>query len=179
MLQGAEKSPVSLRWKHALAAWWAITWPCWLIATLSLFALQDFTQLSSMQDPANIALALNGLIFVGQGGLLFRLTGKNFRTFWIGVLRNRDLPGRKLLIGEQVRVWWQFLFPQLLCIAALQLLSFASLTAARAEAVNLIVFGLRFFLIGPLSIYWALSTDYHDFRLQAFAHQFNQERTIG
>jgi hypothetical protein len=161
---------ISLRWNHALAAWWAITWPCWVVATFFLFGLQDFGQLSFMQDPANVALALNGLVFVGQGGLLFRLTRKNFRAFWIGVLRNRDLPGRDLSVGERVRVWLQFLFPQLVCIAALQLLSLASLTATRAAAVNLIVFCLRFFVIGPLSIYWAVSADYRGFRLQGFAH---------
>jgi hypothetical protein len=166
----AESEPIRLRWSQRVAAIWAITWPCWLVTTLSLFALQNVSQIAFLQDPSRLVLTSNTLILLGQGLLAFRLVQKDFRSFWIGIVRDRAAPKRRMSVTEQIRVWLQLLFPQLAFIAALQLLSFVRLSSQAAQSVQWLVVWFRFLVVGPLSIHWAMMGTYPGFQLQAFRH---------
>src|SRR5215472_3286586 len=162
--------PIRLRWSQRVAATWAITWPCWLVATLSLFVLQNVSKMAFLEDPSKLVLTSNTLILLGQGLLAFRLVQKDFRSFWVGIVRDRAAPERRMSVTEQIRVWLQLLFPQLAFIAALQLLSFVRLSSQAAQSVQWLVVWFRFLVVGPTSIDWAIMGTYPGFQLQAFRH---------
>src|SRR2546425_5389857 len=97
--------PINLTWKQEVAASWSILWPCWLLSAL-LAAV--FFRLTGRSNP--IPWLTGTLItFLGQGILLFRLARKNYRSFWIGVLREGEPINRKLTLRDGVRIWRQLL----------------------------------------------------------------------
>jgi hypothetical protein len=161
--------PIKLRWGQAIAAFFSIYWPVWIVGFVFLGFL-DLTTIEDMARNGSLFLLAGLINVIVQGVLTFRLTRKNYRTFWIGVVHENEPPRRQLTFVEQFRVAWQILMAQIVFVAATDVL-FAFFGQGSAEAVRFrtsLQAYLTIFVVGPLSIRWALAVSYRGFRLQAY-----------
>src|SRR5437870_684062 len=104
-----QSKPINLEWSQRLAAFWSVWWPCW-VAFVLLAAIFFRVTGRSISGPLQFVDSL--ILFGGQGVLSFRLVRKNYRTFWIGVLRQGEPLKRSLGIPENIRIWLQLIWPQ-------------------------------------------------------------------
>jgi hypothetical protein len=158
-----------LHWNRLLAASWSISWPCW-IASIAFVAVAQETKsgYAFLLNPLNRFLVSQAIMLVGPGLLLFRLVRKRYRSFRIRVLHDGAESDSRLTFSEQLQLWFQWIFPQLMFVLAMQLVSSVSLSAGATEVLNELAIGIRFLIVGPLSIRRVVMAKYSGFRLQAY-----------
>jgi hypothetical protein len=159
--------PIDLKWSQQLAAFWSILWPCWLLGVL-LAAIFVRTTDGSMTGIQGLLAVIH---LLGQGILSFRLVRKDYRTFWIGVLREGEPLKRHLAFPENIRVWLQLIWPQLAFLVALSLFSLwtpGRVSPETVRSLNSLSQWVYILAIGPAAIRWAMYTNYPGFRLQAY-----------
>jgi hypothetical protein len=165
--------PINLTWSQELAASWSIFWPSWL-ASVSLvpLILNGKTLEHLLQNNAGLLVLFAQLtLLLGQGILTFRLTRKNFRSFWIGVLHEGKSLERHLALQEQVRVWLQIIWPQIVFLVGISGLLFwigNRVPAETARSLNSLGQLFRILVVGPCGIRWAMVASFRGFRLQAY-----------
>ena len=160
--------PINLTWRQELAAWWSIFWPCWI---LSILPAAIFFRVTGRSMPSVLLSTTKILFYVGQPILLFRLVRKNYRSFWIGILREGEPANQKLTLRDSIRIWRQLLVLQVafyvgLLLLAVWLTSIGQPETSRRLNVFETLFGI--FIVGPAAIRWAMLGNYKGFRLQAY-----------
>jgi hypothetical protein len=169
--------PINLTWSQQFAAFWSILWPC-LLASYFLDAI--FFQ----GRPITGAIQFTPIVIrlLGQGILSFRLVRKNYRTFWIGVLRQGEPLKRSFGFSESIRVWIQLIWLQIAFVVIVSL--FFAWNNDRASAQTMRSLGslsnfLYYLVVGPLAIDWAMYAHYRGFRLQAYRRKRKIEQQPG
>lgn len=163
--------PIKLTWGQQLAASWAITWPALLMPWVLVLVIAVVGYDPNWVHPT-LAAVLSALSFLFcQGVLIFRLVRKNYRSFWVGIVRDGASPTRKLSIGNAFSVWFQFIWPQAAFLAAVYIFIFwmgPDPDASSVRSLNSASLLARILLVGPIAIRCVMYAKYPDFRLQAY-----------
>jgi hypothetical protein len=171
----ATGDPIHLTWRQELAASWSITWPNWIASFLVLALLPNVTLEYTLTFRAVPFLVTTFVVLFGQVVLTFRLVRKDYRSFWIGVRRERELPTRRFTLAEQGQVALQILWPQIAFLSAISLLSLwmvdHPVSAETARGLNSLAQLFRILVVGPAAIRWAMYASYSGFSLQAYRPQ--------
>jgi hypothetical protein len=158
--------PIDLKWSQQLAAFWSILWPCWL---LSFLLVAVFRRVLEVTIALQVFLTVTHL--VGQGILSFRLVRKNYRTFWIGVVRQGEPLKRDLGLPEMIRIWLQLVWPQIAFVVAVSVFLIwykDRIPAETTRSLNSLSQWVFILVVGPAAIRWAMYANYPGFRLQAY-----------
>jgi hypothetical protein len=178
------EEPINLRWSQQLAASWSITWPCWFGSVISMSVATSPYSVDTLESNLlGVAAVAYLFFFLCQWALIFRLVRKNYRSFWVGVLREDERPMRKLTASEATRVWFQLTWPQLVFLAAAYLafsLIGQNLESERARSLNSLGQLVRVLIVGPIAIRCAMYAKYPGFRLQAYRrNRWSDPRVAG
>jgi hypothetical protein len=162
--------PIKLRWGQLIAAFWAIGWPAWLIGIGVIIVIVGYLPLDAATEHPLPLMACMLVTYLGNQILWIpRITKKNYRYFWIGILRGDKPVARKLKWGEVWQIWWRTALAQLAFIATTNLV--VALIVPKPQTIEGLRLPLQLSWIlgaGPLGIWWALADRYEGFRLQAF-----------
>lgn len=169
------ESMIDLTWRQKIAAFWSISWPCWLASfVLVSFVIGNKSRGELENESSSLGLVANIAFLVLRFLLIPRLVRKKYRSFRIFVVRGDDQPVRGLSANEAVRVWLQIVWPQVLFLAGTALMfSLESSTFSPATIQSLSSLGLwiRVLVIGPSAIQFAMRARYGGFRLQAYGYR--------
>jgi hypothetical protein len=171
VLETSERpEPIELRWGQLIAAFWAIGWPAWLIGVAVIIVIVAYLPLDAVTEHPLPLVACMVVTYLGNQILWIpRITRKNYRYFWIGIMRGDTRVTRKLQWNEVWQIWWRTALAQLTFIITTNLV--VALVVTRNETLAGIRLPLQLtwiFVAGPLGIRWALADRYEGFRLQAF-----------
>jgi hypothetical protein len=167
---------LSLSWTRRFAAFWAISWPAWIVS----FATAGFgLSFDSLDAPPNHFFAASMLahiaFFASQALLVHRLPRKNFRTFRLEVVRDGGASSRIFSAREGVEVWFWIVWPQVVVLTVLSLLAYwiGSTGATEvARSISGLALWIRILIVGPYSIDLAMRTKYPGFRMRIYGYRF-------
>ena len=173
--------PIQLAWRQKLAAFWSIAWPSLLASMLLMFVLSGVLTsdkvetVDSLGARGEIAAVVSNLAFlVGQVILIPRLYRKRYRSFRVEI-SHEDGASNRLSAPEVMRVGIQLVWPQAVYMV-LTAIAVASASAAMdpsaARGVVSLFFWMRFLLVGPYAIHFAIPKSYSGFRLQTYGQRF-------
>jgi uncharacterized membrane protein YsdA (DUF1294 family) len=167
---------LSLSWQQRFAAFWAISWPAWIVS----FATVSFDLSFDSTNPPSHHLWIASIIaqiafFATQALLVHRLPRKKFRTFRLEVVRDGGESSRTLSAKEGVEVWFWIIWPQVMVVTVLSLLAFW-MDSKGATEVSRGIPGLamwtRILIVGPYAIDLAMRTKYSGFRMRIYGYRF-------
>jgi hypothetical protein len=170
--QTAEQSePINLRWNQELAASWSVFRPSW-VASGVLAGLMGAASDRIAITPNIAYLAGKVILLAAQSVFASRLVRKNYRSFFIGVLKEGEPLSRDFSLSEQVNVSMQLLLPYAgFHLAALMLPYFFILSWQTTNNLNSLAELFVILVLGPAAIRWAMHAKYRGFRLQAYRHE--------
>jgi hypothetical protein len=114
------------------------------------------------------------ILLAGQSVKASRLVHKNYRSFFIGVLKEGEPLKRTFTWSEQVEVSKQLLLPYIAFLVGTFLLTYWLTYRVSLQTMNSLNSLATFFLIlivGPAAIRWTMYAKYRGFRLQAYRHK--------
>jgi hypothetical protein len=169
--------PVELAWRQKLAAYWSIAWPGQLATLLLTGAIASrWSADEIMTHAVFIGVVGNVTLLFVQALLVPRLVRKQYRSFYVVMLRDHGSVSRKLPQAEAVRVSIRVLVPQVLFLAAFSIFVFflqdANLDDQMLRGISSLSIWLRFLLVGPYSMQFAVPGAYRGFRLQSYGQRF-------
>src|SRR5579862_3025948 len=110
----SELPRINLAWRQKLAAYWAISWPAWVLSmSLPGFLTVGYTVDEALSRRIALEVITNVSFFVVQLLCTQRLVRKNFRSFRIEVLREDGQRYRRLSLSDSTLVWLWIMGPQL------------------------------------------------------------------
>jgi hypothetical protein len=161
---------IDLTWSQRLAVSWSIMWPAFAAyLLLTAFMSDDLLAYFIHEIPFLFSVIVTGFTLAAQAALSFRIARKDYRSFFIAVMRNGKLK-RRLTLSEQTRVSVWLLAPQAGFFMFFALLfSFAHVRIPQEQAS--LGTWIRFLVLGPFGVAWALRAEYRGFRLAAYRHK--------
>jgi hypothetical protein len=157
---------IDLTWRQTTAAYWSISWPALIVSFAAVsYSLANLTT-------HYFAAAVVGQIafFSAQAVLTPRLFRKKYRTFRIYAIRHDGERSRRLSLLEILQVWLCIMGTELAFVTVTSLVLFLfqnKLPAETIRSLSSLSLWLRFLLVGPYAVGFALRIRYAGFRLQA------------
>jgi hypothetical protein len=178
-----EWPPIQLAWRQKLAAFWSIAWLSLLASLFLLFAVSGVLTSDKIETPESLgalgliaALVSNLAFLVVQMVLVPRLWHKRYRSFRVRILREDATSNTTLSVSEVIRVGLRLVWPQaaFMVITAIAVMwaETAMDDAMAARAVSSLFVWLRFLLVGPYALHFAVPRSYPGFRLQTYGQRF-------
>jgi hypothetical protein len=172
-MPGRVDVPIQLSWSQALAAYWAVAWPSWIVTKFMLFFLISH----GMRDGVGGAFVVLGVLFnfaffAGQFLLVPRLIRKTFRSFFVGIVAEDGTVRRAPAYSEVVSIAFRLVLPQaifwLLLSVILYWITIKS-GASVAKPLDDLARYAQILIVGPYAVGRAVNIAYPRFRLQAYA----------
>lgn len=167
---------INLAWRQKLAAYWAISWPALLVSYIAAGLVTAGYTLDDLVRHTLLVGVVGNLAFFGTQAILTRrLVHKKYRTFRVGLFRNDGVRSSRLAMGEALRVWLFILGPQLALVLTASVFLWlwgAKMPDQAVRSVSSLSLWLRFLVVGPYAIDFALRIRYPGFRLQAFGYRY-------
>jgi hypothetical protein len=167
---------INLTWSQTLAAYWSISWPAFVGSYIAVMIFTNHFSLADLARRSSAVFLIGQLgFFCAQAILTPRLVRKHYRSFRIYAIRNDGPRRRSLSLKETVLVWLYLLAPQLAFLIALAIIAALfgrKLGSANVQNISTLAQWLRFLVVGPFAIGFAVRARYPGFRLQACGLRF-------
>jgi hypothetical protein len=159
--------PINLTWSQELAASWSIFWPSWIASYVLPGLIREIL----------VQISFSGYLVIWLAGLSVmssRLVRKNYRSFFVGVLKEGEPLNRTFTRSEQLDVLKRLLVPYITFLVGTYLLSswilnFVSFQTM--QSLNELATLFLILIVGPAAIRWTMYAKYRGFRLQAYRHE--------
>jgi hypothetical protein len=165
---------IQLAWRQKVAAYWSISWLALIASFFVVVYLTDRYSVAELMDHRGmISLEANFIFFVIQLLLARRLVRKNYRSFRVYVVRADGERSRDVSFQETLRLWCRILLVQV--VFYLSLSAIAYLPGLPDDAIgSLSGLGewIRFLVVGPFAVGFALRAKYPAFRFQACGFRY-------
>jgi hypothetical protein len=168
--------PIDLAWRQKVAAFWSITWPCWLASyVLISFLLARYSLTEAAGHLPMLSLISTLAFLLAQGVLVPRLVSKEYRSFRVVVVREDGQIGRRLSVYETLSVWLQIAWPQVVFLLGVFIVvSWPTyhFDEQAKKSINTLALWVRILVIGPSAVQIAMRGKYAGFRLQAYGQRY-------